>query len=272
MTRTAAGAALDELLGTVDSLAARRPVAARVVAMTDDDGVGAKELADVLVADATLSARLMRLANSAYYGLGGRVRTVAFSVTVVGFTTVRTMAAVAAAGADDESVLPADFWTRSKTTAVACGELAGCFGLPTAESFCLGLLSSIGQAVLCQHDPEGYPELLALPEVADGGRAQLLAAEAERYGVRHTEVSAAALSAWTFPREMARALHEVDRDVPGASPWALCLRTGTAIAGGLLDAAAAPPSVVAVSAGAVPDERLAALLPRIRDGIADSQW
>jgi HD-like signal output (HDOD) protein len=263
---------LAELLETVDDLAARRPVAARVVAMTDDDAVGSQELADVLMADATLSARLMRLANSAYYGLGGRVRTVAFSITVVGFTTIRSMAAVAAAGADDDAGLPEDFWTRSKSTAVASGALADCFGLPAAEVFCLGLLSSIGQAVLCQHDPDGYRELLATEEVAGQGREALLAAEQARYGLRHTEVSAAALSAWTFPRELAEALRDVDQPGEAASDWVACLRTGFEVADRVLDPQHRPRSLPALSGGAVTEEHLLGLMPRIREGIADSAW
>ena len=263
---------LADLLDTVDDLAANRPAAARVVAMTDDDGVGSKELAQALMADVTLTARVMRLANSAYYGLGGRVGTVTFAVTVVGFSTVRAMAAVAVAGLDDDESLPDDFWARSKATAVASGELAGAFGLPTADMFCLGLLSSVGQAILCQHDVPGYTELLASPEVAGGGRQALMAAETERYGFRHTEVSAAALSSWSFPRDLAEALHHVDRDDAAASPWAACLRTALEVAARLTDPDGPRQPVLEVSGGAVGEERLEALLPRITDAISASEW
>jgi len=263
---------LADLLDTVDDLAANRPAAARVVAMTDDDNVGSKELAQALMADVTLTARVMRLANSAYYGLGGRVGTVTFAVTVVGFSTVRAMAAVAVAGLDDDESLPEDFWVRSKATAVASGELAGAFGLPTADMFCLGLLSSVGQAILCQHDVEGYTELLASEEVAGGGRQALMAAEAERYGFRHTEVSAAALSSWSFPRDLAEALHHVDRDDAAASPWAACLRTALEVATRLTAPGVPHQPLLELSGGAVGEERLEVLLPRITEAISASEW
>ena len=263
---------LADLLDTVDDLAANRPAAARVVAMTDDDNVGSKELAQALMADVTLTARVMRLANSAYYGLGGRVGTVTFAITVVGFSTVRAMAAVAVAGLDDDEALPEGFWTRSKATAVASGELAGAFGLPTADMFCLGLLSSVGQAILCQHDVPGYTELLASEDLAGAGRQALMAAETARYGFRHTEVSAAALSSWSFPRDLAEALHHVDRDDAEASPWAVCLRTAMEVATRLTAPDAPRQAVEDLSGGAVGEDRLELLLPRITEAISASEW
>ena len=266
------GVTLADLLDTVDDLAASRPAAARVVAMTDDDNAGSKELAQALMADVTLTARVMRLANSAYYGLGGRVGTVVFAVTVVGFSTVRAMAAVAVAGLDSADDLPEDFWARSKATAVASGELAGAFGLPTPDMFCLGLLSSVGQAILCQHDLAGYTALLASDEVATGGRQALMAAERERYGFRHTEVSAAALSSWSFPRDLAEALHHVDRDDAADSPWAVCLRTAMEVAARLTAPDGPRRPVEEVSGGVVSEDRLELLMPRITDAISLSEW
>ena len=49
----------------------------------------------ILAADVALASRVMKLANSAYFGMRGRVSSLQFAVTVVGFTTVRTMATVA---------------------------------------------------------------------------------------------------------------------------------------------------------------------------------
>src|ERR1700710_1720054 len=61
-----------DLLDPVDDLAARRPIAARVVAMTGDDTSSSKDLAAVLMADVTLTARVMRLGDNAHYGGRGR--------------------------------------------------------------------------------------------------------------------------------------------------------------------------------------------------------
>jgi HD-like signal output (HDOD) protein len=262
-----------DLLDTVDDLAARRPVAARVVAMTGDDTSSSKDLAAVLMADVTLTARVMRLANSAYYGLGGRVRTVTFAVTVIGFSTIRSMAAVAVAGVDTSDLLPQDTWTRSTAAAVACGELASAFALPPPDAFCLGLLAGLGQAILVQHDTEAYQALLAREDVVAGGRAGLMAAELEEYGFRHTEVSAAALSAWAFPHELAEALHHLDSpDLGTPSPWTLCLRSAMELATRLVAPGEPEQDLLALSGGLITADRLEALLPRVRDALARSEW
>jgi HD-like signal output (HDOD) protein len=260
------------LLATLDDLAARRPVAARVVAIADDPTTGARDLASVLTADVTLTARVLRVANSASFGLGGRVRSVPFAVTVVGFTTVRAIAAVAAAGVDAAEGLPEDFWSRCKVTAVACGELAGAFGVSGPDAFCLGLLSGLGQAVLCQHDPQGYAELLATDAVRTGGRAALVLAEEQRYGLRHTEVSAAALASWAFPRELTEALGAVDGPQRGLSGWVLCLRAAMEVAGRVVAPDQPRTDLGELSGGAVREARSEDLLVQVREAIARSRW
>ncbi|NHC46133.1 HDOD domain-containing protein [Motilibacter aurantiacus] len=266
--RGAAGAervSLTTLLLGLDAIPARRPVAAHVIALTDDPNVSAAGLAGVLGADAPLTARLMRLANSAYYGLSGRVRTVPFAVTAVGFSTVRSLAVVAAAGLDDVETLPPGFWQRSTATAVTAGELARRFGLPSPDTFCLGLLALVGQALLNQHDPE-YAGLLA----AASGRAALLQAEQARYGMGHTQVSSAALAAWSFPVEMPQVLRAVDDAAAGpAAPAAVCVRLALEIGERLTNPEHEATPLERLSRGRIDDEDIAPLLPRLAQAAAD---
>src|SRR3546814_11333492 len=62
---------------------------------------------------------LLRMSNSAYYGLRTPVTNVSRAITVLGFSTVRSMAAAATAGLDDGSELPAGFWDHAADTAHA---------------------------------------------------------------------------------------------------------------------------------------------------------
>ncbi|TXR55108.1 HDOD domain-containing protein [Quadrisphaera setariae] len=257
-----ADAALAALVDVVDELASRRPVAARIVTMTGDSSVGSPELAAVLSGDVALTARVTRLANSVFYGLSGRVRTVPFAVTVVGFAAVRAMAATAAVGTDSEGLLPEDTWARSEAVAVASGELAPLFGVPAPEAFCLGLLAGLGQAVLAHADTTGYRALLEDDDVRRGGRQALLAAERTAFGVCHTEVSAAALSAWHFPDELAEALHLVDA-AGRTTPWSRCLATALEAVERAAAPSAPPRDPWLLSSGRVSEERLRALSARL---------
>jgi HD-like signal output (HDOD) protein len=186
---------LNDVLHSINSLPAHRPAAARILAVIDAEDTDAKTLADALVPDITLAGRVMKLANSAYYGMRGRVSSLQLAVTVVGFTTVRTMATVALTDMEDESRLPEDFWLVSTSLAVAAARLAPKFDARPADALCLGVLAELGSALLYRSDTVAYGELLrSTPSLAGRRRA-----EAARYGMSAVEVTAVALNTWGFP-------------------------------------------------------------------------
>jgi hypothetical protein len=115
---------LDRLVGGVDALAAERPIAAQLIAAAGAEETDANALAAILSAVVALSGRVMKLANSAYFGMRGRVSSLQLAVTVIGFTTLRTMATVALTEPDDGTRLPEDFrdsgWTTAPLRPVVC--------------------------------------------------------------------------------------------------------------------------------------------------------
>jgi HD-like signal output (HDOD) protein len=245
---------LGRISAALDDLPAHRPVAAKVIAEADDMKSDAKSLGRTLAYDPALTAKVLRLANSAYFGLSGRVSQPPFAVTVVGFSTVRSLAVSAMAGLDDVPEALTGFWDRSVLTAVAAAEFAPRLRTQAPEAFSVGLLARLGQALLVRCDPVEYPRMIA--ESAD--REELLAAENRRYGAVHTRVSAEALAAWAFPDDLSQALAQVDR--PGwASPLATAVRLGVELSERILDPARPPQSAEQLSAGHVRDAELDSL-------------
>lgn len=200
------------LLDRLDGMASQRPVAARIVAVSNDDNAGAKELAAVLGADLALATKVMRLANSAYFGMSGKVTSLQFAVAVVGFSTVGTMATVALSGIDAAEVLPEGFWDTSVHLAAASAALGPLFAQRAGDAMCLGLLAEMGAALLHEADPEGYNELLATTEL--GG--ERFAAEIDRYGISAPWLTAEALRQWRFSTDMVDTLREVESGAAGA--------------------------------------------------------
>ncbi|SEO44738.1 HDOD domain-containing protein [Trujillonella endophytica] len=197
---------LDRVLAGIDTMAAQKPVAAQIVSVANSDDTSARVLADILAADVALASRVMKLANSAYFGMRGRVTTLQFAVTVVGFTTVRTMATVALTDLDDESRLPENFWASTTSVALAASLLATRFGERPQDTLCLGLLAQVGVALLHHNDPDGYRELLAQESSFPGRRA----AEVRRYGISGMRLTGVALEQWGFPHSMVGPLTVVD--------------------------------------------------------------
>ena len=197
---------VEELLEALDAMASTRPVAAQIVAVSNDDTAGAKDLATVLGADMALATKVMRLANSAYFGMSGRVTNLQFAIAVVGFSAVGTMATVALSGIDAAEVLPQGFWDTSTHLAAAAGSLGSLFGQRAGDAMCLGLLAEMGAALLHAADPPGYDEIAATTEPG----APRFAAELDRYGITAPRLTAEALQQWRFSVDMVEALREVE--------------------------------------------------------------
>jgi HD-like signal output (HDOD) protein len=197
---------IEHVLASIDTMAAQRPVAAQIVSVANSDDTSARALSRILASDVALASRVMKLANSAYFGMRGRVTSLQFAVTVVGFTTVRTMATVALTNLDDESRLPENFWDVTTSLALAASTLAPRFGERPQDSLCLGLLAQMGAALLHHNDPDGYEEILAAQPTFRGRRA----AEMRRYGINSLRLTAVALEQWGFPASLTTPLNEID--------------------------------------------------------------
>jgi HD-like signal output (HDOD) protein len=252
----ASEAGLERVLASIDSMATQRPVAARIVTATSSDDVSARELSRVLATDVALAGRVMKLANSATFGMRRRVDSLQFAVTVVGFTTVRTMATVALTDLDDESRLPHGFWTTSTHLALAASALAPRLGQRPDDALCVGLLAELGSALLHHNDPVGHADTVR-------GRtpASRRAVERHRYGMSAVQLSAVALDRWSFPLAVILPMEQVE--AAGALEGA-GLRLAYELAGRLADEDYVPQSIARLSCGRLGEADVAPILAHVR--------
>ena len=251
------------LLHELEQLPPARAAALRVVQTVDDVDSGAVDVAAAAAADPGLTTRMLRMANSAYYGLSGRVSSASFAVTVIGFATVRSLAAVSAAGFVGDGDLPPGFWGRGTATAAGTALVAARVGADPAEGFCVGILHDLGTALLYRHDPEVHGGLMAraTPEEPVQRLEQL------RYGGTHASLCADVLSSWHFPEELCAAIaRHHDQPSVGAAPLRRALQGGIALAS-LADRSADPSDLavgVALEAALVASRERAALVAQVR--------
>jgi putative nucleotidyltransferase with HDIG domain len=201
------------LVRELERMPAQPTAATRVLWLTSDPNSSSNDLAAAVSADPSLTSKIMRLANSAYYGVSGRVRSCAFAVTMVGFSTVRSMAATAAAGAlDEDATLPEGFWSHAASVATAAGLVAPRVGARHPEAFSLGLLHDLGSFLLHRTDTEAYAAMLA---ELDSESPELLLAERKTFGIDHAAAAARVLQSWSFPVDFTEALaaHHEDPDL-----------------------------------------------------------
>jgi putative nucleotidyltransferase with HDIG domain len=180
----------------------------RVLAVLDDPALGASDVARAVAPDVGLCARILRLANSPYFGTVGRIGSIDRAVTVVGYSVVRSLAITTAAGlVGDGARVPAGFWSHSGAVAMASSLVARRWRMPAADALCAGLLHDVGAALAYRHDPSTHEAVTAR------GPAELLAAETEAYGAHHGELGAIALRAWRLPETIVAAV-AAHHDVP----------------------------------------------------------
>ena len=221
---------VDALIEELERLPAQPSIAMRVVWIADDPHSSAKDLGAAIAADPSLTARLLKLANSAYYGLSGRVANVGFAVTVIGFPTVRAMAAATASGLFDSGTSPAappGFWEHAVSVATACSTLADRIGIRAADAFSLGLLHDLGSALLFRSDAERFAGVV---ERSKAERIPLSLLERQTFGIAHDDAAARVFAAWRFPEDFVIAVGS-HHGVPDAqdNPFARLLHAGEAV-------------------------------------------
>lgn len=212
----------DALLDRIDDLPPLPAIAARVMAMADDERTSAMELAQVLATDQALTAKLIRVSNSAYYGFARRVSTVREAVVMLGFKQVRQVAVGSSLmnAFKTKSRYPDDpfnidlFWGHSVAVAVAAETLTKKTRVARPEDgFTAGILHDIGRLVLRQTMPDRFYE--AVRTASETG-IPLHLAETELTGCAHDEIGRALGERWKFPPHLIDAVrcHHDERLTP----------------------------------------------------------
>jgi HD-like signal output (HDOD) protein len=143
-------------------------VAMRIARMVDDPNSSATDIGREISNDAALTARLLRIANSAAYGQNRKIATVSRAITVLGVRQVRDLtvgltAVRAFDGISNDLVTMDVFWRHSVLCAVAAGQIAARRDAVRTESpFVAGLLHDIGQLVLYSRAPVAARESLLM--------------------------------------------------------------------------------------------------------------
>lgn len=202
---------------SIDNLPTLPSIVAKVSEIIENPTASAADINSVIRQDLALSARILRLVNSSFYGFPRRISSITHAVVILGFNTVRNVA-LSAFVLDAFSVrdLPfgyRDFWIHSLGTAIAANTLAKRLGFADAEdAFMGGLLHDVGKVVLHQYAREDFAAVLRIVKEKD---CLIREAEKEALGLTHAEVGSALLDAWHLPPKLVEAvgLHHA----PGAS-------------------------------------------------------
>jgi len=217
---------LDELLAEIAELQPLPAVATKILQLGDSQ-FSAHELATLIASDQVLTSRLLRLANSAYYGAARKIGSVRDAVVLLGFRTVHQVA-LAACLVDNPKPLSNieynAFWQFSIATGLLSEILARTEGRHQDSAFTAGVLHNIGLLTLDQHRPQ------VLTEVMTRARQQsetLHQAERGLLGYTDADLGGALALHWNFPNELAESVRghaSLDAPPPADSLAAIVMR------------------------------------------------
>jgi len=181
----------------------------QVSRMINDPRFSLENISQVILKDPALSARLLKLVNSSFYGFQSRIDTISRAIVVVGVDELKNLILITSVidsfqNIPTDLVNMTDFWMRS----IRCALLARClakksFFLHSERLFVAGLLHDIGSLVLYLKFPQ--QSALVLKQAANE-RQILPALQQDIIGVDYTQTGSALIQSWQLPEPLVTAV------------------------------------------------------------------
>jgi diguanylate cyclase (GGDEF)-like protein len=196
---------LFEALDNSTNLPTLPGIARELLEISEWEDVDLSAVADIVSKDVSLTAKILRVVNSAFYGLSREVSTISQALVILGLRATRSLTlSFSVLSACPTQQTPrfdyAAFWTRSLNTATCAHALAGVLGFQTEEeAFLAGLLQDIGVLVLAHCVPDAYAPVLAdTPDALAPSRTT----ERKHLGHDHVQVARFLFDKWNFPASL----------------------------------------------------------------------
>ena len=188
-------------------------VITKLSALESDPKATSQEIARLISSDQILSAKVLRLVNSPFYGFPRRVSTVSNALILLGISVIKSLIMSTSIFEMMEKTL-IGLWEHSLATAAAANLVAGRLELSDKEEISTAaLLHDIGKVVIKIHLKDDYEQLLA-----ECREKRLLSFEAERgaFGTDHAEVGKWLAESWFLPEKLIEPIachHDVEKSV-----------------------------------------------------------
>ena len=204
-------AIVDQAMGAVGDLATLPEVTIKIIEIVEDPKSTARDLHGVIRNDPALSVKVLKVVNSAFYGLPGQVASVDRAIILLGLAAVKNISIAASIARlfkgrrVSEQFSAADLWRHSVAVAVAARSLAKCSPHPVMsdEVFMGGLIHDIGTLIERQSFPDQFAEVI---DRCYETNEDFLQCEREIIGADHQAFGVGLTTKWKFPRHLRAAV------------------------------------------------------------------
>ena len=200
-----------QALAGISDISTLPEVTVKIIEIVEDPASTARDLHMVIKTDPALSAKVLKVVNSAFYGLPGQIASVDRAIILLGMSAVKNIAVAASiarlfkSGKMSEQFSAKDLWRHSVAVAVAARMIAKASGQPAGhdEVFLAGLIHDIGILIERQAFPEQLSDIIARGVAGEGRFCDL---ETEVIGADHQAFGDALTTKWKFPRHLRAAV------------------------------------------------------------------
>ncbi|MEM9690186.1 MAG: HDOD domain-containing protein [Pseudomonadota bacterium] len=228
---------VEEALSRLNSIATLPEVAQEVMRVADDPESTADDLKRLISSDAVLTARVLKVVNSSFYGLPGEVDSIHQAVVILGMNAVRSIAVASSFGKIfrntqvNDTFDARDIWQNATVVACAGKLISSRARLDDELCFLLGMLHDIGLVLEVQFARDEFIRVIERhKEQPDTPFVQI---ERELIGASHQEFGQALCRKWQFPEMIQRVVgahHEPERLDGEARRYAMVLAISDVLA------------------------------------------
>ncbi len=177
-----------------------------ILVTATSEKTSAKDLANFIMNDQAISARVLRLANSAYYGMSKEIDSISRAIVLIGFKEIISLAlgtgilSTFSKNGVDAPIDMTEFWKHSIGVGFAAGKIAKKRRkIPDESTILMGLLHDIGKIIFCLYFPNEYAEVL---EKTSNEQTPLYKIEKRYIGLDHAEMAYLLMKQWNFPTSL----------------------------------------------------------------------
>jgi HD-like signal output (HDOD) protein len=197
---------VNNAINSIGEIATLPEITVRIIQLVENPRSTARDLHGVIRNDPALASKILKVVNSAFYGLPGQVSNVDRAIVLLGLSAVKNIAIAASMSRLFQGGVPIDgfngmdLWRHSAAVGSACRRIAQRQGTPAMEEvFLAGLIHDLGLLIVRQALPRKLAEVITRHRAAPKAFCQI---EEEVIGADHQAFGQALANKWRFPRAL----------------------------------------------------------------------
>lgn len=209
---------VQKLVQAIDQLKPLPQVASHLMKIADDPQASMREIADIITHDPLITADLLRMCNSAYFGLARKIESVQEAITLLGLEKVVNLVLIKCCRANlgraqkGYGHQEGDLWRHAVSTALIAGDLAERLAAEARPRIFTGaLLKDIGKVILDRFVADGFGMIDNLVQTQG---MSFKTAEKKVIGVDHAELGAIVAKKWHFSDKLVAIIQHHHLDCP----------------------------------------------------------